>query len=69
VQIGATLPRIFGDALDLNRLHVPTGWVFLEAVIRFLIADFGVAPPCGTKWPGILADGERLFREDFTRKR
>ena len=66
VQMAGALTRAGGDALDLNKLHVPTGWVLLEAVIRFLIADLGVKPPCGDKWPGILVRGEELFRKSYT---
>jgi len=55
-----------GEERDLKDLHVPTGWVLLESVIRFLIADFGVVPLCGSKWPDVLADGEQQFRDIFT---
>src|SRR5262249_13743469 len=29
---------------SLSKLHIPTGWVTIENVIRFLIADLGVPP-------------------------
>jgi hypothetical protein len=55
--------------LDLNKAHVPTGWVTIEEVIRFLLVDLGVRPPCGSTWPEVLAHSERKFYEDFTSKR
>ncbi len=54
--------------LDLNKLHLPTGYVTIEEVIRFLIVDAGVAPPCGAEWHGVLREAERKFREEFTSK-
>lgn len=58
-----------GGTLDLDKLHVPTGWVTIEEVIRFLIVDLGVLPPCGDEWPAKLAASERDFYEKFTSKR
>jgi hypothetical protein len=65
VQIRTTLTS---DALqrpiDLDKVHVPTGWVTIEQVIRFLIADLGVQPPCGAdKWEQILHESEQKFLE------
>ena len=31
--------------LDLDKAHLPTGWVTIEEVIRFLIVDLGLEPP------------------------
>jgi hypothetical protein len=62
LQIGKSL-------LDLNKAHVPTGWVTIEEVIRFMIVDLGVKPPCGSTWPDVLARSERKFFEEFTSKR
>lgn len=54
---------------DLNRLHVPTGYVLLEYVIRFLITDLGIAPPCGAdKWEAALERSEATFFEKFSPK-
>ncbi|MBI4601508.1 MAG: hypothetical protein HY721_06035 [Planctomycetes bacterium] len=63
VQLAAHLP---GIGLDLNRAHVPTGWVPIEEVIRFLIVELGVKPPCGESWPEKLAASERLSHVQFT---
>lgn len=67
MHAAATIGSGQANPLDLNRLHLPTGWVLLESVIRFLITDLGVAPVCGDEWPSVLAEGERSFREEFTR--
>lgn len=57
------------DVLDLNKLHLPTGWVTVEEVIRFVIDDLGVKPPCGKSWTTKLVESERRFFEEFTGKR
>jgi hypothetical protein len=54
------------DGLDLNKLHVPTGWVMIEEVLRFLIVDLGVRPPCGKNWPTVLDASATVFREKFS---
>lgn len=56
-------------AIDLNKAHLPTGWVTIEEVIRFLIVDLRIEPPCGDDWPTILHDSETMFYEKFTGKR
>ncbi|MBC7793533.1 MAG: hypothetical protein H7Z43_07480 [Clostridia bacterium] len=50
--------------LDLNRLHVPTGRVMIEHVIRFLIVELGHKPPCGDEWPNVLEKSERKYLDD-----
>jgi hypothetical protein len=67
-QIKRDLP--FGEGvLSLDDAHLPTGWVTMEEVIRFLIVELGHKPPCGKKWPAILKTSERAFYEEFTGKR
>ena len=67
VQLATNVSTSGGHSLDLNRLHVPTGWVTIEEVIRFLIKDLGV-DPVSTDWPGILVRSEAFFTE-LTSKR
>jgi hypothetical protein len=55
-----------GAILDLDKLHVPTGWVTLEEVLRFLIYDLKMRPPCGARWPAVLEASEKVFREQFS---
>jgi hypothetical protein len=65
IQFGASI-RAEHSWADLNRLHTPTGRVLLEHVLRFLIADLDVAPPCGADWEDVLNEGERKFFEEFS---
>lgn len=46
---------------DFTRFHMPTGWVTMEEIFRFLVCEFGVKPPCGAAWPSVLAEGEDHF--------
>jgi hypothetical protein len=52
----------------IESLHIPTGWVLIEEVLRFLIVELGVQPPCGAAWPAKLAASERKFFENFSSK-
>jgi hypothetical protein len=65
VQIRTTLASsALQHPINLDKVHVPTGWVTIEQVIRFLIADLGVQPPRGAdKWEQILHEGEQKFLE------
>jgi hypothetical protein len=59
-----------GDrTLDLNKAHLPTGWVTIEEVIRFLIHDLGMRPPCGDEWCDRIIESEDRFFTEFTGKR
>ena len=61
--------QLSGHALDLNRVHLPTGWVLLEQLFRFMIHDLGMRPPCGERWQEELHRSEKLFFEEFTVQR
>jgi hypothetical protein len=50
------------DSLTLHKLHLPTGRVALEAVVRFLIGDLAVVPR-RTDWRAVLDRAEAHFRE------
>jgi hypothetical protein len=54
--------------IDFNRLHVPTAWVLIEHVLRFLFHDLQVAAKTPT-WPAVLRASETTFYEKFTGKR
>jgi hypothetical protein len=58
----------YGDrsALTLHRLHLPTGRVSIEAVVRFLIADLDVVPR-RAGWSALLDRHEHRFRQTRTR--
>jgi hypothetical protein len=48
--------------VTLHKLHLPTGRVSIEAVIRFLIEDLEVAP-LRDDWRAVLDRHEDLFRQ------
>jgi hypothetical protein len=43
-----------------HRIHLPTGRVALEEIIRIAITEFGVTP-LRDDWPDVLDTGQRLF--------
>jgi hypothetical protein len=55
-------------SMDVARVHLPTGWVLMEHVFRFLIHEFGVQPPCRDEWPRVLQESEDKFFGTFTGK-
>lgn len=63
IQMDGKLSQGDMEPLNLKRLHVPTGFVLLEEVIRFLITDFQVQPLCRESWPNVLRKGEARFRD------
>jgi hypothetical protein len=54
--------------IDFNRLHVPTAWVLIEHVLRFLFHDLEVGART-TNWPAVLRASETDFYEKFSGKR
>ena len=51
---------------DLHHLHIPTGFVLIEHVIRFLINDLGVPPKAS--WEAKLRESEDKFFAEFSSK-
>jgi len=49
------------DTITLHKLHLPTGRVSLEAIVRFLIVDLDVRPR-RSDWERILEQQEQAFR-------
>ena len=68
VQFGKMAPRMALGAthFDLTRFHMPTGWVLMEEVLRFLVHELGMKPRCGDRWPEVLRDSEDKFYDSFT---
>jgi hypothetical protein len=68
VQFGKMVkPYPVGDStFDFTRFHMPTGWVTMEEICRFLVCEFGIEPPCGADWPNVLAAGEDHFYNKAT---
>jgi len=48
--------------LDTEELHIPTGWITVEEVIRFLIQELDVKPK-SKNWDALLCRSEEKFRE------
>jgi hypothetical protein len=61
VHIDVTIDTPAGK-LNLDHLHLCSGWVTLEEVIRFLIAEVGVKPKIAD-WDHKLIESEELFRK------
>lgn len=51
-----------GETFDLAKMHIPTGWVTVEEVIRFLIHELKVRPK-KSHWDTRLRRSEEKFRE------
>lgn len=58
--------RCGGANMELKQLHIPTGWVTVEEIIRFLVHEIGVRCKART-WDRILLESEEQFREWTTR--
>jgi hypothetical protein len=48
-------------SIGLADAHIPTGWVTIEEIIRFLITDLAVRPK-EAQWEQLLRDSEEQFR-------
>jgi hypothetical protein len=66
-QVETTLDRN-GRILDLDRLHVPTGYVPIEDIVRFCIEDLGARfRHRASDWHQVLQESYHLFCQDFTK--
>jgi hypothetical protein len=54
--------------LDLKKVHLSTGWVTIEEVIRFIINELQHRPPCGDRWPAVIHKSETLFFDELSGK-
>jgi len=61
---GAVPLQIGRYALSLNDLHLPTGYVAIEDVLRFCVADLGVRPR-SEGWDQILRDSHERFKSEL----
>jgi hypothetical protein len=50
-----------GEPVSMNALHLPTGYVTIEEVLRFCIVDLGVAP-LSNEWDAILTTSYEKFK-------
>jgi hypothetical protein len=67
LHVNTTFPVGHGT-FNLNRLHVPSAWVLVEHVLRFVFHDLQV-PAKTQEWPARLRASETEFYENFTGKR
>jgi hypothetical protein len=58
--------RCGANEIQLRDVHIPTGWVTVEELIRFLVHELGVRCRART-WDKILLESETKFREWTTR--
>jgi hypothetical protein len=49
--------------LSLKDAHLPTGWVTIEEIIRFLIVELRVKPKDEDGWDKLLRESEGRFKE------
>lgn len=55
------------DTLDLNRLHMPTAFVLIEDVLRFLLTDLEVAA-ASPDWVAVIDESRETFFGQFSRR-
>lgn len=48
--------------VNLEDIHIPTGWVTIEEIIRFLITELNVTPR-DAAWSTLLLESEEIFKE------
>jgi hypothetical protein len=63
----ANVTAIDTETIDLTSLHLTTGRVSLEAVIRMLIEEFSVAPQ-RADWRETLTRTEAVFQDETTQR-
>jgi hypothetical protein len=68
IHLLCRLPVAGAETIDLDKKHLSTGWVTIEEVIRFIIHELGHKPPCGARWPKVLADSEGRFFGELSSK-
>lgn len=52
------------DIVSLNDVHLPTGYVTFEEILRFCVVDLGV-PPLHADWDRTLGESYELFKTEF----
>ena len=61
LQIKASINDVEPE-LDLSKLHIPSGWITIEELMRFLITELKITPR-DADWDRILREGEDKFRK------
>lgn len=62
---GSVPLEIGGRELSMNDIHLPTGWVTVEEVLRFCIAELGVKP-LKKNWHEILTTSYGMFKTIYS---
>lgn len=62
---GPVLLHVYGHVVPLDDLHLPTGYVAFEEVLRFCIVDLGVTP-LAADWDRTLRESYERFKTDYT---
>ncbi len=57
--------RLNDHTISLNEIHLPTGYVTFEEILRFCIVDLGVSP-LNAEWDRILRESYEQFKIEFT---
>ncbi|GAC1436248.1 MAG: hypothetical protein NVS1B11_20300 [Terriglobales bacterium] len=53
--------------IPLSKVHIPTGWVTVEEIVRFLITELNVKPK-EEAWEECLRESEELFSQWTSRE-
>lgn len=56
---------LHGHMVSLKDLHIATGYLPFEELIRFCIVELGT-PPLQTGWEEVLKESYQLFKAEFT---
>jgi hypothetical protein len=64
----AQIDAVTVEELDLDDRHIATGRVTLEALVRMLVEEFGVAPRRGD-WREVLDRNDAVSRSDAAQLR
>jgi len=61
-HLPATIKCFGRRPFDSSKLHIPSGWITVEEVIRFLIQELKVRPK-RADWDRLLCESEERFRD------
>lgn len=69
-HLQGTVPVAFGRGASpvLNELHLPTGYVTIEEILRFCIVDLEVRP-LSADWDAILTESYERFKAEANKPR
>ena len=62
VQMDETIECPPSLTLDLGQIHLPSGWITIEELVRFFMTELSVRP-AARNWDTLLQKSEEKFRE------